>query len=48
MGFIREPEGVDFTVVNKPLTTKERKMISDYIKMAKDKELKSQTKNKRR
>jgi hypothetical protein len=41
MGFIREPEGIDFTVVNKPLTPKQQKMISDHIKMLKAKQAKS-------
>ena len=31
MGYIKEPEGVDFFVDSKPLTDKERKEISDII-----------------
>lgn len=31
MGYIREPEGVDFYVDPKPLSEKERKEISDII-----------------
>jgi hypothetical protein len=32
MGLIREPLDVDFVVDPRPLTEKERKMISDFIK----------------
>lgn len=32
MGIIREPLDVDFAVDPRPLTDKERKMISDFIK----------------
>ena len=31
MGLIREPEGVDFYVENKPLTEQEKKRISEII-----------------
>jgi len=31
MGYIKEPDGVDFFVDSKPLTEKERKEISDII-----------------
>lgn len=31
MGYIREPKGVDFVVDPKPLTEKDRKMISETI-----------------
>jgi hypothetical protein len=37
MGLIREPLEVDFFVDPRPLTEKEKKMISDYIKADKDK-----------
>ncbi|QQS50974.1 MAG: hypothetical protein IPM71_15570 [Bacteroidota bacterium] len=37
MGLIREPLEVDFFVDPKPLTEKEKKMISDYIKADKEK-----------
>jgi len=37
MGLIREPLEVDFFVDPKPLTEKEKKMISDYIKADKKK-----------
>lgn len=32
MGIIKEPKGVDFYVINRPLSTDERKEISDFIK----------------
>ena len=32
MGLIQEPLNVDFVVDPRPLTEKERKMISDFIK----------------
>ena len=31
MGYIKEPEGVDFFVDSKPLTEKDRQEISDII-----------------
>lgn len=31
MGYIKEPEGVDFVIQSKPLTNEERKEISKYI-----------------
>lgn len=32
MGHIKEPNGVDFIINGKPLTEKERKAISEFIK----------------
>lgn len=32
MGFIREPQGVDFVIQSEPLTEKDRMEISKYIK----------------
>ena len=32
MGHIKEPNGVDFIINGKPLTDKERKAISEFIK----------------
>jgi hypothetical protein len=32
MGLIKEPKDIDFYVDPRPLTAKEQKMISDYIK----------------
>ena len=37
MGLIREPLDVDFFFDPKPLTKKEQKMISDFIKSDKEK-----------
>ncbi|MBN2485967.1 MAG: hypothetical protein JXB34_08325 [Bacteroidales bacterium] len=31
MGFIKEPEGVDFVIQSKPLTKKQEKELSDFI-----------------
>ncbi len=31
MGYIKEPEGVDFIIQSKPLTDEERKKISKFI-----------------
>ncbi|MDR1938442.1 MAG: hypothetical protein LBQ73_08095 [Tannerellaceae bacterium] len=31
MGFIREPEGIDFVINSEPLTDKDRAEISQYI-----------------
>jgi hypothetical protein len=31
MGFIREPEGVDFVIQSKPLTDKQERALSEFI-----------------
>jgi hypothetical protein len=31
MGYIKEPEGVDFIIQSKPLTKKQEKELSDFI-----------------
>lgn len=31
MGFIREPEGIDFVIKSKPLTEKQEKELSEFI-----------------
>ncbi len=36
MGRIKEPDGVDFIFKGKPLTDKERKAISEFIKADKE------------
>ncbi len=43
MGYIKEPEGVDFVINGKPLTDKQKKEISEFIKADKKRlsELKS-------
>jgi hypothetical protein len=37
MGHIKEPDGVDFIINGKPLTDKEKRAISEFIKADKDK-----------
>ena len=37
MGHIKEPDGVDFIINGKPLTDKEKKAISEFIKADKKK-----------
>lgn len=32
MGFIKEPDGIDFVIQGKPLTEKEKKKITEFIK----------------
>ena len=41
MGLIKEPLDIDFVVDPRPLTDKERKMISDFIKADKIKRAKA-------
>ena len=40
MGHIKEPEGVDFIINGKPLTDKEKRAISEFIKADKEKNAK--------
>jgi len=35
MGFIKEPEGVDFIIQSPPLTDIERKEISEFVRIRK-------------
>jgi hypothetical protein len=44
MGLIREPKNVDFTVLDKPWTDKERKEFSAFIKLRKEKRTKQTAK----
>lgn len=37
MGHIKEPNGIDFIINGKPLTEKEKKAISEFIKADKEK-----------
>jgi hypothetical protein len=37
MGYIKEPEGIDFVIQGKPLTDEEDKAISEFIKADKAK-----------
>ena len=41
MGYIKEPAGVDFIIKGKPLTDKEKKAISEFIRADKEKNKKS-------
>jgi hypothetical protein len=43
MGLIREPKNVDFTVLDKPWTDKERKEFSAFIKLRKEQRKKRAT-----
>ncbi len=36
MGYIKEPDGVDFVINGKPLTDKQKQAISDFIKADKE------------
>jgi len=36
MGYIKEPEGVDFIINGKPLTEKQKKAISEFIQADKE------------
>ena len=45
MGHIKEPEGIDFTVDPTPLTTEDRKKISEIIAYYKAKDTKAVTLN---
>ncbi|MFT3947291.1 MAG: hypothetical protein QM763_09985 [Agriterribacter sp.] len=36
MGYIKEPDGVDFVIKGKPLTNKQKQAISDFIKADKE------------
>ena len=36
MGFIKEPKGVDFVIQSEPLTDKDRKEISEFIRKYKE------------
>ena len=37
MGYIREPDGIDFVICGKPLTEEEKKAISEFIQADKAK-----------
>ena len=39
MGFVKEDVGIDFIIQREPLTSKERKEISEYIKSKKSKKV---------
>jgi hypothetical protein len=37
MGYIKEPDGIDFVINGKPLTDKQKQAISQFIKADKEK-----------
>lgn len=39
MGYIKEPKNIDFLIKSSPLTDKERKAISEYIRKYKSKKI---------
>ena len=47
MGHIKEPDGVDFIINGKPLTEKEKKAISEFIKADKEKVARLKARKKR-
>jgi hypothetical protein len=47
MGYIKEPEGVDFVINGKPLTTKQKQALSEFIKADKERLAKSATRRKK-
>ena len=44
MGYIKEPKGVDFTVVNRDMTKEERQKLSKFIAKRKKEIAETQTK----
>lgn len=46
MGYVKEPEGIDFVINGKPLTETQKKAISEFIK--KDKERLANLKTRRK
>lgn len=46
MGIVREPEGVDFIIKSRPLTKKEEKLISEFIREQKARRLKKTSNQK--
>jgi len=47
MGYIKEPEGVDFIIKSKPLTDKDRAAISEFIRDYKEKHKAKRTKRQK-
>jgi hypothetical protein len=47
MGHIKEPKGIDFIINGKPLTEKEKKAISEFIKADKEKIEKQKARRKK-
>ena len=48
MGFIKEPKGVDFVIQSEPLTDKDRKEISEFIRKYKEEQSKKSNKTNSR
>lgn len=48
MGFIKEPKGVDFVIQSEPLTDKDRKEISEFIRKYKEEQSKKLNKTNSR
>jgi hypothetical protein len=46
MGYIKEPEGIDFVIKSRPLTDKDRREISAYIAEYKARHRMQQTRKK--
>jgi hypothetical protein len=47
MGFIKEPKGVDFVINSTPLTDKDRKEISQFIKEYKAKAINANSRKRK-
>lgn len=47
MGYIKEPNGVDFVINGKPLTDKQKKAISEFIKADKERITRQKTRKTR-
>jgi hypothetical protein len=47
MGHIKEPEGVDFIIKGNPLTEKDKKMISEFIRTDKARLVKQKSRKSR-
>jgi hypothetical protein len=47
MGFIKEPEGVDFVIQSKPLTERQKKELSEFIARRKAEIMKISKKGRR-
>ncbi|MDR0558589.1 MAG: hypothetical protein LBG92_00295 [Prevotellaceae bacterium] len=43
MGYVKEPEGIDFIIESKPLTAEDDRIISEYIRAEKAKLIHSQS-----
>ena len=48
MGYILEPEGIDFFIQSKPLTKRDKKELSDFVKKLKSQRISKLLKSKKR